>query len=129
MGLEGDAIFGDFAEFAETEDLEPTGVGEDGAVPRHELVDATEFADLLDTWAQIEMVGVVEQNLYAEFFEHVLGNAFDSSERSDGHEHRGLDRAMGRNKASGSRGTGGGFQLEGKGHCVDCKWQVREASP
>ena len=40
MRAEGDALVGDFAQFAEAENLKAAGIGEDGAGPGHEFVQA-----------------------------------------------------------------------------------------
>ena len=106
MRSEGDAFGGDFAQFAEAENLEAARVGEDGAGPGHKFVQAAELADQLMARTKIEMIGVREQNLDAEIFEVLLGLAFDGSGRAHGHKRRRVDYAVGRGEAAESR-TGG----------------------
>jgi hypothetical protein len=95
VGAEADALVGDFAERAEREDLEAAGVGEHGARPTDEAMQAAHAADGFVAGAQVEMVGVAEDDFCAEGLERVLGDGFDGSLRADGHEDGGLDGLMG----------------------------------
>ena len=62
--LEPDALFGIYlATVAQREDLEAAAVGEDGAVPAVELVQTASLAKHLNAGAQIEVVGVAQNNL------------------------------------------------------------------
>ncbi len=45
VGAEKNALFGDFTQGVEAEDLEAAGIGQDGAGPSHEFVEAAEIAD------------------------------------------------------------------------------------
>jgi hypothetical protein len=57
--------------------------------------------------AEIQMVGVAEDDLRAEGLEDVLGNGFDGAGSADGHEDRGLDCLVGQMEgraASAGRG-------------------------
>jgi hypothetical protein len=45
MGFEASAVVGDFAKFGKTENLIAAGIGEDGAIPGHEFVQATKPAN------------------------------------------------------------------------------------
>src|SRR6266478_2525183 len=84
--------------------LESTGIGEDGARPGHEAVQAAEIADQLVTGSQIKMIGVGEQNRGIEVLGEVaLGEPFDRGLRADGHEHGRFDIAV-----SGMQHTGAG---------------------
>src|SRR5580704_11142428 len=49
MGAKRDTVLSDFAEFTEAEDLKSTGVGKNGARPRHETVQSAELAHLLNS--------------------------------------------------------------------------------
>src|SRR6201986_1544588 len=60
---EGHPLFADLAQIAQAEDLKAARVGEDRAIPGHELLHAAELADHVNAWAKIEMIGVVEQAL------------------------------------------------------------------
>jgi len=46
--------------------LKSTRVGQDRSIPLHELVEATEALHPLMPWAQIEVIGVGEDDLGAE---------------------------------------------------------------
>ncbi len=110
------AILGEFAQIAEAEDLEAAGVGEDGLMPCHELLHSAKLADGFDARAEIEMVGVVEQNLNVEFFEHVLRYAFDRGDGTDRHEDGSPDLSVRSEEAASPRRAASGFNLKGKGH-------------
>jgi len=88
---ETDALVGDLAELAEREDLKAAGIREQGARPTDEFVQAAHAADGLVAGAQVEVIGVAQDDLRAEGFKHVLGNGLDGSGSADGHEDRGLD--------------------------------------
>ena len=113
---EADAFLGDFAQLAQTKDLEAARVGQDGPLPAHEAVHAAKLANGLDPRPQIKMVGVVEQYLDAQLFESVLRNAFDVGKGADGHEHGRLDRAVRSDKAAGPGRARARLNLEGKRH-------------
>ncbi len=66
---EADTFIGDFAQSAEAEDLKAAGVGEHGARPADELVQAAHAADGFVSGTQVEMIGVAENDLRAEGFE------------------------------------------------------------
>jgi hypothetical protein len=63
---EADAFLGDLAQGAQGEDLEAAGVGEDGAVPGHELVQAAEGFHHLQARAKPQVEGVAEADLGAD---------------------------------------------------------------
>ena len=56
----------DLAHVGEAEDLEAAAVGEDGAVPVHEAVQAAQLGDELVAGPQGEVVGVAEDDLRAD---------------------------------------------------------------
>jgi len=76
------------------------GIREYRSRPRHELVQAAKLADEFVAGAQIEMIGIGEDDFRAEFFEGFLREGFDGSLRADGHEEGSLDRAVRRGQAS-----------------------------
>ena len=69
------SFLGDFAKFVQAENLEAAGIGQDRPRPGHESVQASEVADGFDSWPQIEVIGIAEKNLDAEFFENILRTA------------------------------------------------------
>jgi len=84
MRTEAYPVVGDFAQIGEAEDLVTAGIGEDGAAPGHERMQAAEFADERMTGTQIKMVGVGENDFGAEGFEGFLGEGFDGGGSADG---------------------------------------------
>ena len=66
MRAELHAVVGELERVGEAEDLEAAGVGEDGAVPVHERVQAAGVAHDVGAGAQVEVVGVGEQHLRAD---------------------------------------------------------------
>jgi hypothetical protein len=55
---------------------------------------AAEAANGLVSGAEIEVIGVAENDFCAEGFERVLGDGLDGSGGADGHEDGGLDSAV-----------------------------------
>jgi hypothetical protein len=94
MRAETDAFVGDLTKRAERKDLKAAGVGEQGAGPTDEAMQAAEPADGLVSGAEIEVIGVAENDFCAEGFERVLGDGLDGSGGADGHEDGGLDSAV-----------------------------------
>ena len=121
VGAKGYAFLIDFAQLIEAKDLKAAGVGQNGARPGHKAMQAPELADLLDSGAQVEMVGIAEKNLNPEFFEQVLGNALDRGQGSDRHENRSFDFSVRRQQAAGARRPRTEFNLKRNRHCWDCK--------
>jgi hypothetical protein len=114
------ALVGNLAQVVQAENLEAAGIGEDGSRPRHEAVQAAELADGFDSRTQIEVIGVAQKNLHAEFFENILRDRFHGPDRAHGHEHRSLDLAMRREQASGPGPACAGIDMEFNGHSCDC---------
>src|SRR5579864_969435 len=85
------AVFGDFPEIAKAENLESAGVGQNCARPRHECVESAESANLLDSRPEIKVIGIAEQNFYAEILQYILRNGFHCGLGTDRHEHWGVD--------------------------------------
>ncbi len=116
MRAEQHALFGDLAQIAQAEDLEAAGVGEDGARPGHEAVQAAELADQFVAGAQEEMVGVGEDDLGVEIVrcQVALHDAFDRGLRADRHEDGRFDDAVRGVNEAGARAGGGadGFEFE-----------------
>ena len=78
----------------------------------------------LRTWStpgsQVEMIGIAQQNLDAEFFQQILRNAFDAGKRAHRHEDWGFDFSVGSEQAAFAGRARSGVNLELQGHCVDC---------
>ena len=73
-------------------------------------------ANSFNSRPQKQMVGVRQQNLDPEFFQHILRDALDRSQRPDRHEHRRLHFSMGSDELAGARGAAGRFNLQPNGH-------------
>ncbi|WBL36318.1 hypothetical protein O0235_01690 [Tepidiforma flava] len=86
VGAEADAVFGDLAEAGEGEDPEAAAVGEDGAIPAHEAVDAAELPDEPVPGAQVEVVGVDEDDPGAGRGDLGGQERLHGREGADGHE-------------------------------------------
>jgi hypothetical protein len=59
----------------------------------------------------MEMIGVAEDDLGAKFAEFARIDSFDAPLRADGHEHGGVDEAVGGGEAAAAS-FGGGVGLE-----------------
>src|SRR6185312_3071549 len=92
----GDAAEGFFLVLArpQAEDLVATAVGEDGMGPGGELVQSAQAADALVTGAQIQMVGVAEDDLRPQSFQIILADGLDRGPRAHRHEAGRGDVAM-----------------------------------
>ena len=106
MAAEDHALVAVLAEPAQTEELVAPRVGEDGAVPAHELVEVAVLLQHLGAGPQKEVVGVAEQNLDAGIFELVRRKALDRTDRTDRHEDGGLDGPPGQRDGGGPRHGG-----------------------
>lgn len=89
------AFFGQFAVAAERKYLEAAAIGKDRALPAVELVQTAGFVDYIHARAQIQMVGIAENDLslyiVAQFVEMY---AFYRTGCADRHEYRCLDDAV-----------------------------------
>jgi len=66
-GAERDAVVVDGRDrVAQREDLKPTGVGKDRPLPAHEAVQAAELGDQVLSRAEVQVIGVAEQDRRAE---------------------------------------------------------------
>ena len=53
----------------QAEDLKAAGIREDGMRPAHKFMQSAQAANTLMPRAQIEMVGIAQQNLGVDFFQ------------------------------------------------------------
>ena len=107
VGAEVYAFVGDLAQGAERKDLKAARVGEHGAGPTDELVQAAHAADGFVAGAQVEVVSVAEDDLSAEGFEDVLGDGLDGACGADRHEDRRLDGLVGQVEGRAASAGGG----------------------
>ena len=90
-GDEAHALVGELDCVGMGEDLEATRVREDGAVPIHEIVQASELGDGVRAGAHGEVIGIGEHDLGAKVLDRLGGNALDVRLGAHRHENRGLD--------------------------------------
>ena len=95
VALEGATFRGQFADRAEREHLETAAVREDGPIPRLEGVQAACGTQGVEPRAQVEVVGVAQDDLGADVLPQVaVIDALDGTYRPDGHENGGMDLAV-----------------------------------
>jgi len=94
MRTEAHSVIGNLAQGGKTKNLIAAGIGEYRSVPGHEFMKSAKFADQLMAGAKIEMVGVAENDLRAEFFQRFVTQRLHSSLSTHRHEERSVDRAM-----------------------------------
>ncbi len=80
------ALFTDFAHLAQTEHLEPAGVGQDWPLPLGEIVKVTMLLYNLGTRAQHQVKSVAQNNLSANFFDVTRQHALDRAVSADRHK-------------------------------------------
>ena len=95
MGLEDDGILGDLSEVAQAEALKASAVGQDGAAPAHEAVEAAQLLYHLHARAQVEMVGVAEHHRGAHGPQVPGVYPLDRALRGDRHEGRRAEVSVG----------------------------------
>lgn len=81
---------------------------------------ASEFANVFVSGAEIEMIGVAENDLRVEFFEEILRDTFYRADGANGHKHWCFDDAVRESETSGAGETVSGFNCEGEGQGDDC---------
>ena len=107
---EGDANVLDLPEGRQAEDLKAAGVGEDGAVPVHEAVQAAQLGDGLHPGPEIEVVHVAEDDAGAHGLQLLGGEGLHRGIGAHRHEDRGLHHAAGGGDLSQAGcGRAGGF--------------------
>ena len=94
MGLKGRPLLGDLPQGAQAVDLESAAVGQDGAGPVHEPVQAAELGDQSMSRPQIEMVGVAEDDLRAQVADLLRRQRLDGALGAHRHEGRRRDLAV-----------------------------------
>jgi hypothetical protein len=95
MRAEFDAVRFYFSNGREAEDLEAPAVGEDREGPIDEVVKATGSADDVHPGANVEVIGVSEDDLSTEFAEFAGVDGFHTALCADGHEDGSVDDAVG----------------------------------
>ena len=96
MRLEVDAVFHNLPALGEAEDLVAAAVGEDRAVPADEPVQAAAPRDEVFSGAEVQVIGVAEDDPRAGVGEVAVRQRLHGPLRADGHEDRRLDDAVSR---------------------------------
>ena len=117
MGLELHAVLGELAQLGQREHLKSAAVGQYRAIPVHEAVQPARLGDQILAGAQVQMIGVGEDNLRADLLQFVGRHGFDRGLRAHRHEDGRFDHAVRRVQPSTPRaGLGADVQqLELKG--------------
>ena len=95
MRAELTAFLAEFADARQREHLKAPRIGKNGTVPRVELMQATSLAQDIESWAQVQMIGVAQNNLGLYLLAQ-LGEMYtlDASHRTYWHEDGRLDLAV-----------------------------------
>ena len=95
MGREGNPFLGDLPQPRQGEHLKPAGIGEYGPIPPYKLVQPPHLTHHAVSWAQVEVIGVGQLNLTAQFLQVKGGHRpLDSPLGAHIHKYRGLHRAV-----------------------------------
>lgn len=87
VGLESNAFLLDLTTMSQRIHLVTTAIGKDRSVPTVELVQATSIFQHLGTRAQVQMVGIPQNNLGFDIITQLMGvHAFYRTYRPDGHK-------------------------------------------
>src|SRR6266545_2235657 len=103
MRTEFDSVLLDLADFRQAEDLESAAIGENRRGPVDEPVQPARGADDVETGADVEVIGVAEDDLRAHLAQLARVNRLDAALRADGHVQRGVHDAARRGQSSQPR--------------------------
>ena len=118
MRAEPHALIRNLAQLREAEDLKAAGVGEHGARPADEPMQSAHAPDRLVPRAQIEVIGVAENDLRAQRLNHVLRHSLDAPAVPTG-MNTGFPRSGAADRsARGGRRLGGVEQIECEAHLL-----------
>src|SRR5882757_1125053 len=110
------AFVRNFSQLGETENLKASGIGKNGAVPRHEFVEASHPPDQFVARTQIKMVGIAKNDFGAKFLKRFVAQSFDGRLRTDRHEERRFNCAVRRGQAAAASSPVGMKNGEVKTH-------------
>jgi hypothetical protein len=111
MGLECDPLLRDLPEGGQAEHLEAAAVRQDGPIPSHKPVQPAERPDDLVARAEIQVIGVAQNQLAPLLVQVSRVQGLDRGLRPAGHEDRSLQRAV----------AGGQPPMAGLGRPVGCE--------
>ena len=103
MRLKMNPIGIEFAHLRKAKDLKPARIGQISPIPRGKLVQASCLAEQIDPRAQIEMVGICQDNRRIERFDLFDAQRLYRTIRPNGHKYGRLNDAMGRFKRGTAR--------------------------
>ncbi len=89
MAFKCDTILINAAQPTQRKDLKAARIGENGAIPMHELMQATQFVDEVITGAQIQMIGVGKDDGGIDLQQLLGSDSFNCCLSADRHEDRG----------------------------------------
>src|SRR5688572_12341470 len=93
----------DLANFCEAKDLKAAAVRKDWPRPIDEFVQAASLLDDFQSRANVEMIGVAENNLRAHLDQFARVERFDAALRTHGHEHGRFDHTVFRSQPTKAR--------------------------
>ena len=94
--FEADPVAVDLRGIAEAEDLETAGIGENGPIPAHELVQPTRTRHHTRARPEIQVIGVRQDNAGARLRELPRRQGFDRRPCAHRHEAGSLHHTVGR---------------------------------
>jgi hypothetical protein len=112
MRTETDAFSLDLTQFLKAEDLVAARIGQDRAVPGGEPAQTACLTDQIDSWAQIEVIGVSQHHRGLQFGKVAGGQRLDGSGCADRHENRGGNYPSIENQRSGAGFAAGRIEAE-----------------
>lgn len=110
------AFFGNFAQFAQREDLEAAGVRQNRFLPSHKAVKTAVLGDDFQTGSEPKMERIAEQNLCSDFVELKRAHCFDCTVGADRHKHWRLNNAVVQMDFSAARKSFSFVEFECKTH-------------
>ena len=96
MAAKGDAVIVQLALMGQAENLKAARIGQDGAVPAHKAVETAKLLHQFMAGAQIEMIGIGQDQLRTSLGEIARFEGLDIGQRADRGKGRHLNRAVGR---------------------------------
>ena len=94
------------ADGRQAEHLEPAAIGQDRPLPINEPVQPARGADDIEPGADVEVIGIAEDDLSAHLAQLARVNRLNASLRADGHKDRRIHDSMrGRQSAQARPGT------------------------
>ena len=96
VALEGHSLVSDFSEGSQGKNLKSPRIREKVLVPQGKTVKSTSFFHNINSRPQVQVVGVGQENLKANFFQIILCHGLDGGTGSHWHEHGSANWAMGK---------------------------------